>query len=336
MRLRDAAITGKPSTQLRRLLKEGPLPVVGIWGGTAHHAQLAEATGFAYFGISGSNTSTHILGLPDSGFITLTELAENTRRICQAVSIPVVVDCDTGFGNAINVVRTVSEIIGAGAASLFIEDQVAPKRCGFVKGKELIPIEEAVGKYRAACDVRDDQDPDFVIQARTDARGAVGGGMDEVMRRCEAYLRAGVDLLYVEALQSREEIRAVREAFPDALLKVTPYAIKPAISTAEMKDLGLCTAGIHITKIGAITMYDFLKDYAERGSDAYNEFAEKHKNHPLGGFGVFDLTGFPKVAELEEKYLSPETLARYEQSLGVYDPRIGHMGAVKQHQEAAE
>src|SRR5690606_33151580 len=129
----------------------GPWPLVGVWGATAQHAQLAEVTGFGHFGISGSATSTHLFGLPDAGLVTLSELAENVRRICQAVSIPVLVDCDTGFGNAINTVRTVSEVIRAGAAGLFIEDQVAPKRCGFVKGKELIPLEEAVGKYRAAC-----------------------------------------------------------------------------------------------------------------------------------------------------------------------------------------
>lgn len=158
--------------------------------------------------------------------------------------------------------------------------------------------------------------------------------MDEVMRRCEAYLTAGVDVLYVEALQSREEIRRVREAFPGVWLKVTPYAIDPAVTTAEMAELGVCTVGIHITKIGAIVMYDFLKDYAARGSDAYNEFAAKHRDHPLGSFGVFDLTGFPKVAELEAKYLSADKLARYEQSIGVYDPRVGHAGA--QRQQAAE
>jgi len=329
MRLRDPVIKGKPSTEFRRQLTEGPLPVVGIWGGTAHHAQLAEATGFSHFGISGSNTSTHLLGLPDAGFITLTELVENTRRICQAVSIPVVVDCDTGFGNAINVRRCVDEIIRAGAASMFMEDQVAPKRCGFVKGKELISIEEAVGKYRAAVSVRDELDPDFVIMARTDARGAVGGGMDEVMRRCEAYLGAGVDVLYVEALQSREEIRAVREAFPEAWLKVTPYAIDPPITTEEMVEFRLCTAGIHITRIGSIAMYDFLVDYAKRGSDAFNEYADRTRNHPLGGFRIFDLTGFPKVQELEQQFLPAETMARYDNSLGVYDPRASREAARK-------
>ncbi|MCW5730903.1 MAG: isocitrate lyase/PEP mutase family protein, partial [Alphaproteobacteria bacterium] len=244
------------------------------------------------------------------------------------------VDCDTGFGNAINVVRTVDAVIRAGAASLFIEDQVAPKRCGFVKGKEIVPLDEAVGKYRAACDVRDRLDPDFVIMARTDARGAVGGGMDEVLRRGKAYLEAGVDVLYVEALQSREEIRIVREAFPDALLKITPYAIDPPITTEEMKAYGMCTAGVHIAKIGAIAMYDFLKEYARRGDDVYNEFAARHKEHPLGGFGIFDLTGFPKVMELEQKYLPKETLAKYENSIGVYDPRVGHAGNRKQ--DAAE
>ncbi|UPJ79366.1 isocitrate lyase/PEP mutase family protein [Bradyrhizobium sp. 183] len=257
MRLRDNIIQGKATTAFRRMLAEGPLPIPFASGGTAHHAQLAEAAGFKAFDLAGSQTSMHLLGLPDSGLHTLTEVVENTRRVCQAVSIPVSVDCDTGFGNAINVVRTVDAIIRAGAASLFIEDQVAPKRCGFVKGKELIPIEEAVGKYRAACDVRNELEPDFVIMARTDARGAVDGGMDEVMRRGEAYLNAGVDILYVEALQSREEMWAVRRAFPDAMLMMTPWAIDPRITTEEMRALGVVTTNVHVPQVGAVAMYDF-------------------------------------------------------------------------------
>jgi 2-methylisocitrate lyase-like PEP mutase family enzyme len=327
MQLREKVIHEKPSTAFRTMLEKGPLPVVGIWGATPHHAQLAETTGFKSFGLSGANLSTHLLGLPDAGLLTLTELTEATRRICQSVSIPVIVDCDTGFGNAINVIRTVTNIIGAGAASLFLEDQVSPKRCGFVKGKEIIPIEEAVGKYRAACDVRDSLDPDFVIMSRTDARGAVGGSMDEVMRRCEAYLKAGVDVLYVEALQTREEIRAVREAFPDAMLKCTTYAINPPLTTAEVRDFRLCTEGLHISRIGSIAMYDFLLRYRDGGADVVNEHNAATKGHPLSSFGIFDLTGFPKVRELEERYLPAETLNRYDQSLGVYDPRTGQQGA---------
>jgi len=157
--------------------------------------------------------------------------------------------------------------------------------------------------------------------ARTDARGAVGGSVEEVIRRGKAYLAAGVDIFYAEALQSREEIRAVRSALPDCLLIATQYAIKPPLSKQEMLELGLSMTGIHISRIASIAMYEFLKDYRQRGEDAYNAFTARYEGHPLAGFGIFDLTGFPKVVEWEQAYLPKEVLARYEESLGVYDPR---------------
>jgi 2-methylisocitrate lyase-like PEP mutase family enzyme len=327
MRLRRESGTKiKPSSALRRLFKEGPLPLVGVWGATAHHAQLAENAGFKFFGLSGSDVSTQLLGLPDAGFLTLTELVNATRWVCGATSLPVVVDCDTGFGNAITVHRTTEEVILAGAACLFIEDQEAPKRCGFVKGKMLISVEEAAGKLRAACSVRDRLDPDFMIMARTDARGAVGGGMDEVIRRGKAYLEAGADIFYASALQNREELNALRTAFPDALLEVMPLATKPPLSQKEAEELRVATCGVHIGRIGAVLMHDFLREYAARGEDAVNDFANKHQGHPLNGLGLLDLTGFPHLLELEEKYLPAEMMEKYEQSIGVYDPRAGQKG----------
>ncbi|MDH5364069.1 MAG: isocitrate lyase/PEP mutase family protein, partial [Dehalococcoidia bacterium] len=149
----------KKSAVLRELIEREAIllrPCVAI----ALQAKMAEAVGFDALGISGSHTANHILGLPDAGLITMTEMVENIQRICNVVSIPVMADCDTGFGNAINVRRTVQSVVQAGAAGLFIEDQVAPKRCGFVKGKELISVEEAVGKFRAAVDARNELDPD--------------------------------------------------------------------------------------------------------------------------------------------------------------------------------
>jgi 2-methylisocitrate lyase-like PEP mutase family enzyme len=315
----------KKSTAMRRLLKKGEI-LMTIMVGTAHEAQMAEKLGFTAVGISGASTSTQLLGLPDAGFLTLTEMVENVVRICRAVNLPVRVDCDTGFGNAINVRRTVEMVIRAGAAALFIEDQVAPKRCGFVKGKELISLEEAVGKYRAAVDVRNELDPDFILMSRTDARGAVGGSVEEVIRRGRAYLDAGIDIFYAEALQSREEIRQVRQALKGCYLVVTTQAIRPAVTEQEMKDLGLCMAGCHISQIGSVAIHDFLLDFKKRGIQAHVEFRKKTEGHPMGGFGVFDLAGFPRVAEWEKKYLSPEKLEKYEQSLGVYDPRVGHRG----------
>jgi 2-methylisocitrate lyase-like PEP mutase family enzyme len=310
----------RKSTMLRELLHAGQARN-SIAVGTAHHAQLAQKTGHAVIGISGAMTSAHILGLPDAGFLTLTELVENVERICRAVDIPVTVDCDTGFGNAINVRRTVESVIRAGAAGLFIEDQVAPKRCGFVKGKELIPVEEAVGKYRAAVDVRNELDPDFVLMSRTDARGAVGGSLDEVLRRGEAYLKAGIDILYVEALQSREELRTVREAFPDAWLKATTMAIKPPLTAEEIESFGLVLVSCFPTQLGSMAIYDFLVEFKKHGADTMTQFFQGRQDHPLAGFGIFDLTGFAKVTEWERKYLDPAKLAAYDNSLGMYDPR---------------
>jgi 2-methylisocitrate lyase-like PEP mutase family enzyme len=318
----------RKSTVLRKLLKKKEF-FNAIWVGTAHQAQLAEKVGFSVIGISGSNTSTQILGLPDAGFITLTELVENVDRICRGVSLPVIVDCDTGFGNAINVRRTVESVIRAGAAGLFIEDQVAPKRCGFVKGKEIISLEEATGKLQAAVDVRNELDPDFIIMARTDARGAVGGSLEEVIRRGKAYLKVGVDIIYAEALQSREEIKKVRKALKNCYLMVTPHMIHPSLTQKEMQDLGLCMGGCHLTYIGSVAMYDFLVEFKERGMEAYIDFRRRTSSHPVGGFGVFDIAGFPKVVEWEKKYLSPEKLKKYEQTLGIYDPRVGHQKEIE-------
>jgi 2-methylisocitrate lyase-like PEP mutase family enzyme len=311
------------STKLRNLLKKGEF-FINIVVGTAHEAQLAEKLGFKAVFISGAFTSANILGVPDVGLITLTELAENVERICSAVALPAVVDCDTGFGNAINVRRTVASVIRAGGAGLFIEDQVAPKRCGFAKGKELISLQEAVGKYRAAVDARDELDPDFIIQARTDARGAVGGSLEEVIRRGKAYLDAGADIFHVEALQSKDEIRQVRQALKGCWLYASPYAIKPPLTQKEMEELGLCYGTCHITPMGSMAMYDFLVKLKERGMDYFFDFREKHMSHPMGGFGIFDLAGFPKVTELEKKYLPPESMEKYDSSIGEYDPRVGH------------
>lgn len=315
---------GEKAKRLRELLTNKDELLIMVVVGTAHEAQLAEKVGFKALGISGSNTSSQILGLPDAGLITLTELVENTERICRAVSLPVRVDCDTGFGNAINVHRTVESIIRAGAACLFMEDQVAPKRCGFVKGKQVVSLEEAVGKYRAAVDVRNELDPDFIIMARCDARGAVDGGLDEVIRRGKAYIAAGADIFYPEALQSRDEIRRVRDALKDCLLYASTQAIQPPLTEEEYKELGLCMTISHVSRVGSVAMYDYLVELKERGICVHEEFMERTKRHPLGGFGKFDLAGFPKVLEWEKKYLPQEKLDKYDSTIGLYDPRFGH------------
>jgi 2,3-dimethylmalate lyase len=315
------------ASELRRLLN-APGCLRTIWGACAHHAQLAQLAGFKAFGVSGSKLSSWIYGLPDAGFITQTQLVDNVRLICSSVHIPVIADADTGHGNAVQTRRTVQMLIEAGAAGCFIEDQKAPKRCGFVKGKQLISIEEAVGKYRAACDIRDELNPDFVLIARTDARGVQGGGLEETIRRAKAFAATGVDMIYAEALQSREEIRAVRAAVPDILFRATERAIEPPLTAEEKDALDLCMTSIHAANIATVAMYDFLCDLKQRGEIAMHEFDERTREHPLGGLGSFDLTGFPEVLELEKKYLPPEELEKYDGSLGLYDLETGRKGEI--------
>ena len=321
MRLRPRVVKGRASTELRRQLREDKLPLVSIGGGTPHHAQLAEATGFRLFGLSGSQASAHVLGMPDAGLMTMSEVVDNARKICQAVSIPVIADCETGFGNVVNTSRAVSDLIDAGVAGLFIEDQVFPKRCGFTKGVEIIPAEEAVGKLRAAMGVRDELDPDVVIMARTDSRSCVGGGVDEVLRRCDAYLATGVDMLMVTGLQSREEIRTVREAFPDAKMELNISGISPPLTDEEFREFGIAIVPMSISKVAQVMMYDFLTEFSRKGMAHFNEFTERNKNHPIGIFGFLELTGFPKLLEIERSYLSPSALAKYDELIGLYDPR---------------
>lgn len=321
MRLRKTVVNGKPSAELRRQMREGPFPLKVVSGSTPHEAQLAESAGIRLFTISGSATSTELLGLPDAGLLTLTEVVDNARRVCSAVSIPVIVDLDTGFGNVVGVQRAVGEVIKAGVAGFFMEDQVSPKRCGYTQGTEVISMEEMAGKIRAAREVRDALDPDVVIIARTDARNAVGGGLDEVLRRCEANLRAGADVLMVVALKTREEIEAVRAAFPEAHLNAVVHGLRPRLRTEEYTQYRLFQQSIKLNVVASVAMHDFLVDYVQRGADAYVEFSESRQGHPLIDFGFLDLTGFPQVVEIEKRYLPTDRLKKYEGSSAFYQPQ---------------
>ncbi len=309
----------KKTTVLRELINSGEChlrPLVAI----PLHAQMAEALGYKVVGISGAYTAAHILGLPDAGLITMTEMVENAQRVCNAVSIPVIADGDTGFGNAINVRRTVQSMIQAGAAGIFLEDQVAPKRCGFVKGKEIISLEEAVGKIRAAVDIRNELDPDFIIMARTDARTAVGGSLAEAIKRAKAFQDVGADIIYVEAAQSRDEIREIRKNLKCAFA-CSAWDMKPYPTLKEFTELGLCmTLGVMFFEAGLAADWEMLANMKEKGLEYWYEWRDRAKSHPASWQKIYDLVGFPKVREWEEKYLPKEQLEKYDKSSGLYEP----------------
>ncbi|MEN3265370.1 isocitrate lyase/PEP mutase family protein, partial [Pseudonocardia sp.] len=181
-----------PRARLRELLADGSGPLLAPGAYDALSARLVEEAGFDVVYMTGFGTTASLIGRPDVGLLSGAEMIDNARRMVAAVDMPVIADADTGYGNAINVIRTVENYESAGLAAMHIEDQVSPKRCGHVAGKVIVSLDEAVGKLRAALDAR--RDKDFLIIARTDAVAAAGAGFDEAVRRGKAFAQAGADM----------------------------------------------------------------------------------------------------------------------------------------------
>jgi 2-methylisocitrate lyase-like PEP mutase family enzyme len=190
----------RTTTRLRELLS-GPRTLLAPFTYDGFTARIAEEAGFEAVYMSGFGTSMS-RGMPDVGLLTQTEMVANAATIAEAVEVPVIADADTGYGNAINVWRTIRAYERAGVAGVHIEDQVAPKKCGFFEGKQVIGLEEAAAKVRAAVDAR--RDPDFVVIARTDALAVAG--WDETERRARAYYAAGADLLFVDGVRTEDDL----------------------------------------------------------------------------------------------------------------------------------
>lgn len=244
-------------------------------------ARTAEAAGFEILHVTGFGSAAAITGAPDIGLVTMTEMVETTRRICDAVERPVIADADCGYGNPLNVMRTVRALEAAGAAGLHLEDQVTPKRCGHMAGVAVLPTAEMVAKIAAAVDARDD--PDFVIIARTDARAPEGLGA--ALERAHAYSAAGADVLFVEAPESVDEIRRIATEVPGPQLFNWAYQGRtPHVSRRLLEELGFAwilfadvalavhraAAGFY-ERLAGIDSPDELRDLLT-GFDAFNEF----------------------------------------------------------------
>jgi carboxyvinyl-carboxyphosphonate phosphorylmutase len=227
-------MTTRASTKLReRLAAPGIVVAPGAYDGFS--ARLIERAGFEAVYMTGAGSAASVLGQPDLGLMTLTEMATRAAQVAGCVSLPVIADADTGYGNVLNVVRTVREYARAGVAGLHIEDQVAPKKCGHIAGKQVIPTAEFCDKIRAAAEYR--PDPDLVIIARTDARAVTG--LDDAIERGNRAAEAGADMVFVEAPQSLEELgRVAREVKAPLLANMVPGGRTPAVKFSELQRLG--------------------------------------------------------------------------------------------------
>jgi 2-methylisocitrate lyase-like PEP mutase family enzyme len=303
------------SSRLRALVTDGGTHILpGVYN--AITAKIAESAGFEMVGVSGYGVSASLIGQPDVGLTTCSEIVMVSGYVVDAVKIPVIADADTGFGNAINVMRTTEQFIKAGVAGIHIEDQVAPKRCGHVAGKEIIPLEEAVGKCRAAVKMRNELDRDFVLIARTDARGVAGGSVDEVIRRSNAYLDAGIDVIFPEGLISAAEIERVCRAVKAPIL-YNRTGVSPLLSLDELKSLGVAIVANANGALRAASraMWDYLHEFKREDAALERRLKEELKDHPVGDFHAF--VGFPAIRKLEEEFLPrEEVLRKYQDSLG--------------------
>ncbi|MCS6777351.1 MAG: methylisocitrate lyase [Chloroherpetonaceae bacterium] len=219
--------------RFRSLLAKDIVVMPGVFN--AITAQLAEQAGFDALYLSGAGVTNSLTGFPDIALLTLTEMAQQARYVTQATSLPVIADADTGYGEALNVARTVREMELAGLAGIHLEDQVAPKRCGHLEGKQVIPAEEMVKKVRAA--VRARNDPDFLVIARTDARAV--NGLEDAITRALYYLEAGADAIFPEALRAPEEFEEFARRVPAPLLaNMTEFGQTPYLSAQDFARMG--------------------------------------------------------------------------------------------------
>ena len=277
---------------LKSLLAEpGAIIAPGCYDGLS--ARLVHANGFKAAYMTGFGSSASILGKPDYGLLTMTEMVNHGRNLANSIDIPLIADADTGYGNPINVVRTVEEYETAGVAAIHIEDQVFPKRCGHMDGKTVIPMAEHVAKIRAAVDAR----KDMLIIARTDARAPLG--LDEAIRRANAYHNAGADIIFVDAPQSMEELKIIpKEVKAPLLINMTEGGKTPIVPVSELEEMGY-----------KIVIYPCLTVFAAHKSMNFVLEALKKEGSTdsvsslLEDFGPYNQSlGLDDLQSLEKKY----------------------------------
>ncbi len=238
---------------------ESPLQVVGAI--TAYAAKMAEASGFKAVYLSGGGVAANSLGIPDLGISTMDDVLIDANRITNATQLPLLVDIDTGWGGAFNIARTIRSFIKAGVAAVHLEDQVGQKRCGHRPGKECVPIDEMVDRIKAAVDARTDDQ--FVILARTDA--AAAEGLDAAIERAVAYVEAGADMIFPEAMKTLDDFKRVKQAVQVPILaNLTEFGSTPMFTTEELKgvnvDIALyCCGAYRAMNKAALNFYETVR-----------------------------------------------------------------------------
>jgi 2-methylisocitrate lyase-like PEP mutase family enzyme len=256
-------------------------------------AKLIEREGLNVGFMSGFAVSSTKLGMPDAGLISFSEMAEQVRNICNVTSIPIIFDGDTGYGNAVNVYRTVRGFADAGAAAVMIEDQKWPKKCGHTKGKDVVEVDEANSRIKAAVDASKMNNKDILVMARTDAIAT--RGLDDAIKRMQKFSELGADILFVEAIKSKEDMkRVVKEVPGHHMINLIEDGETPLLEINELEDIGFKIAVFPLTLMSASvkTMQESLKNMKNK---IYNTNVSKFSD-------LRDIVGFNEYYEIEDKY----------------------------------
>ena len=285
------------TTLLRKILaEEKTLLVPGAYD--AFSAKILKQAGFRVLYMTGSGLTASLTGMPDVGILTMTEMVNQARNIVNAIDLPLICDADNGYGNPINVIRTIKEYERAGVAGIHIEDQVAPKKCGHFEGKRVIPAEEMVKKIGAALHAREDND--FLLIARTDARSVEG--LDEALKRARLYAQAGADMIFVESPQSIDELRIISNdlSHTPLLVNMVEGGKTPALPFEELQEMGFKivlypTCGIRAV---AKTLQDLARHLYRYGN------TKDFEAHLVTFEGRNEITGLADIQELEKKFLN--------------------------------
>jgi 2-methylisocitrate lyase-like PEP mutase family enzyme len=243
--------------------------------------------------MSGFAVSSTKLGMPDTGLISFSEMAEQVRNICNVTSIPIIFDGDTGYGNAVNVYRTVRGFADAGAAAIMIEDQKWPKKCGHTKGKDVVEVDEANSRIKAAVDASKMNNKDILVMARTDAIAT--RGLDDAIKRMQKFSELGADILFVEAIKSKEDMkRVIKEVPGHHMINLIEDGETPLLEMNELEDIGFKIAVFPLTLMSASvkTMQESLKNMKNK---TYNTNVSKFSD-------LRDIVGFNEYYEIEDKY----------------------------------
>jgi 2-methylisocitrate lyase-like PEP mutase family enzyme len=256
-------------------------------------AKLIEREGLNVGFMSGFAVSSTKLGMPDAGLISFSEMAEQVRNICNVTSIPIIFDGDTGYGNAVNVYRTVRGFADAGAAAVMIEDQKWPKKCGHTKGKDVVEVDEANSRIKAAVDASKMNNKDILVMARTDAIAT--RGLDDAIKRMQKFSELGADILFVEAIKSKEDMkRVVKEVPGHHMINLIEDGETPLLEINELEDIGFKIAVFPLTLMSASvkTMQESLKNMKNK---IYNTNVSKFSD-------LRDIVGFNEYYDIEDKY----------------------------------